>query len=203
MSIIIGRRSSNSLRDPCPYGFGIGYMDVTFNTNISTVLVICDRSFPSKKVWSDADILGLGLGIGLGVPIFMILYVLLLNWYNNRFNRYTNKYNDYINNRTNTDNLRPVTINPPPPPPPPTQEKQLEHVITLLKNNLTTEAFSDFQNRHLSDTLKEHLSRLRIREGRDLNDVVMYAKYLDSIEIENFVMNLNPTVIYIKEHHIT
>ena len=196
--IIVNHASSSSLKNPCPSGTGIGYMNVMLDNNVSTNFVVCDKSFSNDNGGlSENDKLALGLGLGLGVPGLLII-VLIIRWYcinsfNKQYDITSNLKNIQIKPSTYEEQLKIKQRS---------YEEQLVDVITLLQKKLTKEAFTDLQNAKLTNILKQELTRLRMTEGRDLDDVVMYAKHLESIKIENFVKNLNPTDIYAKENHI-
>lgn len=177
--------SSSSLKNPCPSGTGIGYMNITFDNNESTFIVVCDKNFIDTGP-SEGEKLALGLGLGLGIPALIII-ALIIRWY--RINGFNKEY-------AITSKIKKIEIKPR------SYEEQLVDVIDLLKKNLTPEAFNDFGNKNLTETLKRELMHLRLKEGRDLKDVEMYAEEIGSIDIKKFIKDLNPLEIYTKENHI-
>lgn len=130
--------------------------------NGTTILLVCDAAFNAQEV--DTELLAYGLGFGLGIPVVL----LLLCWYANGFTFpcFASKVQPRIES--------------------PTELKK------PLSSQLSEGAYSDFSFDILSDQLKHEIMILRIREGRNLTDLIKEAEAKNAFEIATWIDHLNP-----------
>jgi hypothetical protein len=165
MSYPVSHGSATSLRNPCPSGTSLGTGDLN-----GTIILICDAAFNDASSSTPINVeLALGLGLGLGLPFLFFVFYLF----------YKACREEMGAERRVRDQALQIQHREPPPPP------QLGQI-------LTEGAYLDFTMDNLSDRLKSELMVHRVREGRNLDDVVREAQRRNAFAVATWVDHLNP-----------
>jgi hypothetical protein len=113
--------------------------------------------------YRDQTARNLGLGLGLGIPAFLVLIYLFQKWLKRKC-----RQRSY----------------------PALLQLSPEEEVT---KRLTGQSLLDFKAGNLTDTLKEELMVLRVREGRNLTEFGTYANELNHDAIADFIEHMNIT----------
>lgn len=133
-----------------------------------TIILICDAAFNKLSEPINVE-LALGLGLGLGIPVLLVtLYIAMRCYYVDP--RFSN-----ILKEQKTMQIKP-------------------YIPSVMKANevLSKDAYTDFSTDNLSERLKRELMILRIREGKDLNDLVKEAVQGNSLTVARWIGHLYP-----------
>lgn len=135
------------------------------------MFLICDAGFFNNYEGNNLD-LGLGLGLGVGIPVLLALYFILFAKGGLPCKK-KGAMNNEINKLSEIVPYRAPTLLP-------------------LIQKLTEASYRDLCFDNLSDTLKTELMILRLKEGRDLTEILTVAKDKKSTEVVAWLEAMNP-----------